>query len=1447
MAYGGGSSFGGALDIWSSDVTVRDSTVRESQSHGIYLRGAGKTPAFERVRFENNAWAAIRFDNPGNRPLLADLVATGNGRDGIELSGSLEADGLMDGGAAKLPYVVTGDTVIGGDRTMTVNPGTTVQFTGGANLRAYGTLIAEGTAGQPILFTSQAGTPAKGDWAGIALYDAAHARLAHCTVAYGGGSSFGGALDVWSSDVTVRDSTVRESQSHGIFLRGAGKTPTFARVRFENNAWAAIRFENAGNTPVLADLVATGNGLNGIEVWRWLDADAVFDGGAAKIPYIVNYSVEVGATRALTITPGTTVQFMPGAMFQVDGTLEAQGTAERPIVFTSLAAAPAPGDWREIILRTGSKVRLAHCEIAYSGYGNAGSLIIASTDVTVSDCTVRDGSAHGVLLRGAGVRPALDRVTMLRNAWAALRFEDPGQSPVLASLSASGNGADAISVGGGTLGASATWDASRALLPIQVDGDTRVPSGQFLSLAAGTTVRFGPDGYFTVYGNLYTLGTSSQPVVLTGTTQTPGAWRGVSVQGGGRAILDRVELSYGGRYSNALLYVAGNAIVSNSRITGSSSDGVRTNNAQPALLNNAIEGNAFGVRNNTPATSVDARQNWWGHASGPYHASNTPGQGNAVSDGVLFDPWLTEPPAGVQAASAGLVLSLGAPRRVSPGGTADYAIFYMNAMTRTVTNAVVVLALPGSSQLVDTTGGGIHWPELGQVFWRLGNLQPGASGVLTARVRFDWGLPQGLMRPAAAFFLGDGLSSGGLEVAPYLAYAPFGPVSRTPLTDAELSALLAASPDLSTLYQQSLASGMILGPAERLRYADNSTVMQLGLVAPDTGRLAILTNDVNGAAATIYAPDQLGVRTATGGMTTTVSTGEWDFWGTWDPPTLTGQAQDQPANGIGAVPAGVDRLPQHPFTQCVSNCMLVKFPKWFVTFVDPVIKVLNNAKTCLDAVREERRDAAIKCLNTISLQLPLLGQAVDISMCITGCDTPAKWVNWKCRPGKTMSVCGSGGTVFGTLYEWQDRNPYQQYECDEWGNWTQGWAKPCGKKFKCIETMRDGLGSAICVRNVACIGPSLPKSAVLAEEDEGAGADSCTEVFTGRDPNAKHGPAGDLLPGKPVTYTVEWENVGEGVAYGVYVTDELSDLFDETTLDLQGNGEYLASARTILWDVGELAPKGQPGSTGQVTFTVALRPGLPGGTALTNQAIVFFPSVPERTPTNVVVNVLAPITARPLQVETDAEQPVQITLSGEDPGGAVLAFAVDEEPLYGALDGAPPTVTYTPLAGFNGQDRFTYTASNAITTSRPAEVTILVNPSAAADTQPPEVQWTLPADGATGVEARSNALYEDETGPVYGPVLAIAFDEPMDAASLASALQLQAPGGALIPLAVIWDGSLNRALAAPRQPLDDGALHTARVTTAAHDAAGNALAAAYSWTFRTAPGPAVYLPLLLRR
>lgn len=56
--------------------------------------------------------------------------------------------------------------------------------------------------------------------------------------------------------------------------------------------------------------------------------------------------------------------------------------------------------------------------------------------------------------------------------------------------------------------------------------------------------------------------------------------------------------------------------------------------------NNIVDNTEYGIDNLT-AVEVDATNNWWGDASGP--SGKGPGTGDAVSDNVLYKPWLKAP------------------------------------------------------------------------------------------------------------------------------------------------------------------------------------------------------------------------------------------------------------------------------------------------------------------------------------------------------------------------------------------------------------------------------------------------------------------------------------------------------------------------------------------------------------------------------------------------------------------------------------------------------------------------------------------------------------------------------------------------------------------------------------------------------------------------------------
>ncbi|MEO6475135.1 MAG: Ig-like domain-containing protein [Luteolibacter sp.] len=71
---------------------------------------------------------------------------------------------------------------------------------------------------------------------------------------------------------------------------------------------------------------------------------------------------------------------------------------------------------------------------------------------------------------------------------------------------------------------------------------------------------------------------------------------------------------------------------------------------------------------------------------------------------------------------------------------------------------------------------------------------------------------------------------------------------------------------------------------------------------------------------------------------------------------------------------------------------------------------------------------------------------------------------------------------------------------------------------------------------------------------------------------------------------------------------------------------------------------------------------------------------------------------------------ISINLSGLDPDGDAITFQIVTQTSHGALTGIAPTLTYTPLANFNGAESFSFIVKDAFTSSSAATISLAVNP-----------------------------------------------------------------------------------------------------------------------------------------
>jgi len=86
----------------------------------------------------------------------------------------------------------------------------------------------------------------------------------------------------------------------------------------------------------------------------------------------------------------------------------------------------------------------------------------------------------------------------------------------------------------------------------------------------------------------------------------------------------------------------------------------------------------------------------------------------------------------------------------------------------------------------------------------------------------------------------------------------------------------------------------------------------------------------------------------------------------------------------------------------------------------------------------------------------------------------------------------------------------------------------------------------------------------------------------------------------------------------------------------------------------------------------------------------------------------APPVAQGDSIETLINTPVNITLTGTDPEGSNLTYALVDSTSRGVLSGDAPDLTYTPANGYVGTDSFAFIVNDGETNSDPATVWIRV-------------------------------------------------------------------------------------------------------------------------------------------
>ena len=333
------------------NVAVDNAILNFSSSYGMSIYGTA-APVISNCEFNNLSLAPIQMDMFAN-PVFSGNSMANVGKAGISIHGGTVAGTVPArnfAGYTNITYLL--DENIRVDGQLTIPAGIIFKGDGNKYIEVYGKLTVQGTASNPVVFTS-VDDDAYGNPLDTKLNGNTTPAKNGCNIVFRESAD----------DASVVDNAVfRYMYNHGVYMMDA--SPTISNCTFFEPLNEAIMlrgssaptitgctFENAGY-PMTIDPTAypafvSGNQLTGttIKAIRIVDnatltQDATLNrhtfAGIDNIPYVF-YRYTIGTSAVLTIEPGVVCKFKDSGYLNVRKGLIANGgsTTDSTIVFTS--------------------------------------------------------------------------------------------------------------------------------------------------------------------------------------------------------------------------------------------------------------------------------------------------------------------------------------------------------------------------------------------------------------------------------------------------------------------------------------------------------------------------------------------------------------------------------------------------------------------------------------------------------------------------------------------------------------------------------------------------------------------------------------------------------------------------------------------------------------------------------------------------------------------------------------------------------------------------------------------------------------------------------------------------------------------------------------------------------------------------------------------------------
>ena len=513
------------------------------------------------------------------------------------------------------------DCILAVNSTVTIEAGCTVTFTENGYLKVgetkNGAIIANGTAQKPIRFTYRrtnlASVIQSGSWYGIYfgernLFNTT--KLRYC-IFEGAGKDNTPCIELYKTTLFLESSSIYSCA--GIGIKATGESSGFSS--FQGNTLSTCgsyllqgTAEALNNLDDANTLTPTDN--KGIAL---LGGNITIDCTLTKqaLPYTVLGSLYVDDAQ-LTIKSGCTLQFNDRTSLNIGkehpASLIALGKATEPILFTSAASNPQPGDWQGLMFHANNMSTLTLIKYAIIDYAgqtvnNIQGAINTYTPIRMENSIIRNSLTYGLYCNlGVSINsfkwdtiqrcnkyPVSIDVNMAHTLDSTILYTNPS------------DGYNFINVRGDELSGDVRWPKQNIPYLLTENLIISNPSAQAkLTLGPGCTIALAKSIVVDRNGCLIAEGTAQDSITFTSSSDTPesGDWTNIEFTNACSAgnKLSRCIVEYGGGSNGYQLGInTSNVSITRSSIRNSSNYGIFVYYNDPAftptLSNNSFSGN----------------------------------------------------------------------------------------------------------------------------------------------------------------------------------------------------------------------------------------------------------------------------------------------------------------------------------------------------------------------------------------------------------------------------------------------------------------------------------------------------------------------------------------------------------------------------------------------------------------------------------------------------------------------------------------------------------------------------------------------------------------------------------------------------------------------------------------------------------------------------------------